>query len=77
MNRLTSALEEIFGDGVLLPAATSSSGGETIELLNTPNILNYISSLNKINNLSFNKGNGELKAWESDQPEVLKFIERG
>ncbi|KAF7837244.1 ATP-dependent (S)-NAD(P)H-hydrate dehydratase isoform X1 [Senna tora] len=29
----------IFGDGVRLPAATSSSGGETMELLKTPSIL--------------------------------------
>jgi hypothetical protein len=37
-NRFTSADAVIFGDGVRLPAATSSSGGDTIELLNTPNI---------------------------------------
>ena len=34
----------VFGDGVRLPAATSSSGGETIELLKTPNMANTLFS---------------------------------
>ncbi|OIT24591.1 hypothetical protein A4A49_46487 [Nicotiana attenuata] len=38
MKRFTSASAVILGDGVRLPAATSSSGGVTIELLKTPNI---------------------------------------
>lgn len=39
-NRFTSAADVILGDGVRLPAATSSSGGDTIEPLKTPSIFN-------------------------------------
>lgn len=37
-NRLIRVFELVFGDGVRLPAAISSSGGETMELLKMPNI---------------------------------------
>lgn len=38
-NRFASAVDEIFGDGVRQPAATSSSGGDMTVLLNIPNII--------------------------------------
>lgn len=40
--RFNSAVAVVFGDGVRLPAATSSSGGDTTELLNTPNMFSYL-----------------------------------
>jgi hypothetical protein len=38
VNRFSRVAAAVFGDGVRLPAATSSSGGDTTELLNIPNI---------------------------------------
>ncbi|KAJ6831023.1 stem-specific protein TSJT1-like [Iris pallida] len=40
-NRLTSSDPRVFGDGVLLPAATSSAGASTTSPLKTPSIFLY------------------------------------
>ncbi|KAJ6794826.1 stem-specific protein TSJT1-like [Iris pallida] len=40
-NRLTSSDPRVFGDGVLLPAATSSAGAATTSPLKTPSIFLY------------------------------------